>query len=86
MAQLVARPLWEREVVGSSPATPTSEEKRELPQALSFFFPSEEGVRESEATEHPDVKSSYHFSSEDEVEACRRQANAPTLSPRKDTL
>ena len=23
MAQLVARPLWEREAVGSSPATPT---------------------------------------------------------------
>ena len=28
MAQLVARPLWEREAVGSSPATPTDEDVR----------------------------------------------------------
>ena len=50
MAQLVARPLWEREAVGSSPATPTDE----YPRRFTFEGCEDRGVGSTKGAKHPD--------------------------------
>ncbi len=50
MAQLVARPLWEREAVGSSPATPTDE----YPRRFIFEGCEDRGVGSTKGAKHPD--------------------------------